>query len=160
MTRRLLSSLAVVLMVPVVAVSCSGDENSDRDLEPTTSTTAPAPATSDEFDTSTESVPMTTQSPGGTESGCYVMLFDGDDFDESDSRYLINEPGRYASLAGLPGTARDWTGQADSLKVGGTATVTIWPEVNFGGTPETLARGTEIPDMEMSEEPASLELTC
>ncbi len=159
MTRRLLSSLAV-LVVPAVVISCSGDENSDRDLDPTTSTTDPTPDTSVEFDTSTDSVPMTTQSPGGTEGGCYVMLFDGDDFDESDSRYLINEPGRYASLAGLPGTARDWTGQADGLKVGDTATVTIWPEVNFGGTPETLARGTEIPDMEMSEEPASLELTC
>lgn len=104
---------------------------------------------------------MTTQSPldsGG--DGCHVTLFDSEDFEENDSRYLINQPGRYSTLAGLPGTDRDWTGEADSIRVGSGATVIIWPGPDFSGAPVTLPPGTEIPDIEMSEEPASLELQC
>lgn len=39
--------------------------------------------------------------------GCFLALFDSDDYDEGDSRYPMNVPGRYPNLAELPGTDMD-----------------------------------------------------
>lgn len=90
--------------------------------------------------------------------GCYVHLFDGDDFDALDDDYVLTEPGRYADLNDLPGTRKDWTGEADSLRVGSAATVTGWSRTNFAGNSTVYAAGSEHPDVD--DEPESLELTC
>lgn len=62
--------------------------------------------------------PVTTQAPmDPATEGCFLALFDSDDYDEGDSRYLMNVPGRYPNLA-------------------------------------------ELPDIDMDDEPASVELRC
>lgn len=90
--------------------------------------------------------------------GCYVHLFDGDDFDATDDNYVLTEPGRYADLNDLPDTRNDWTGEADSLRVGSAATVTGWSRPNFEGDSEIYVAGSEHSDVD--DEPESLELTC
>ncbi len=80
--------------------------------------------------------PGTNVSPPGAEEnevdgrgeGCWVHLYDGDNFDEQGDNFRLTEPGRYENLANLPGADQDWTGEADSLRVGANATVTSWPE--------------------------------
>lgn len=93
-----------------------------------------------------------------TNAGCFVHLFDSEDFRPADGSYLIVEPGRYPNLSGLPGAQRDWTDEADSLRVGPGATVTIWSDTDFTGRATQLEPGSEHRDLR--DEPSSLELTC
>lgn len=90
-------------------------------------------------------------------SACSVHLFDSDDFDESDTNFLLTEPGKYETLKDLPGATQDWTDEADSIKVGSAAHVTIWSEPDFGGTSQQLEPGSEHSDI---DEPSSLQLSC
>ncbi|MCZ7631746.1 MAG: hypothetical protein M5U19_22990 [Microthrixaceae bacterium] len=69
--------------------------------------------------------------PLSATSGCWVHLYDEDRFDERDPHFQLSEPGRYPDMAALPGAAEDWTDQADSIRVGPDATVTIWPQTDF-----------------------------
>lgn len=91
-------------------------------------------------------------------NGCYVHLFDGDNFDANDDNFVLTEPGRYADLKELPGADKDWTDEADSLIVGPNATVIGWSETNFQGTEVTYESDSRHPDVD--DEPSSLELTC
>lgn len=91
-------------------------------------------------------------------NGCYVHLFDGDDFDANDDNFVLTEPGRYADLSDLPGASKDWTDEADSLIVGPNATVIGWSETNFQGTQMIYEPGSRHPDVD--DEPSSLEMTC
>lgn len=88
--------------------------------------------------------------------GCYVHLFEDDDFE--DDNIVVRGPGRFANLAGLPGTNRDWTDEAESFKVGRDATVTMWPDTNFRGTPRTFQPGSEVRSVD--DEPESMEIRC
>lgn len=91
----------------------------------------------------------------GSNHGCSVRLFDGDHF--SDDSIEITKPGRYANLKKLPGAKQDWTDEADSLKVGAGATVTIWEHEGFKGASKTYQPGSEVPSV---DEASSLELRC
>lgn len=96
--------------------------------------------------------------PAATADGCYVHLFDSDNFKESDDHYRLTQPGRYADLDNLPGATKNWTDEADSIKVGPAATVTIWSATGFGGSSMQLDPGSQHPDLD--SEPYSLEMTC
>lgn len=100
----------------------------------------------------------TTTTIDGGADGCWVHLYDGDDFDELDDNFRLVVPGSYADLADLPGADKDWTDEADSLRVGSEATVMIWSSTGFEGDSLTLAPGSEHPDLAF--EPSSLEMTC
>src|SRR5699024_9327021 len=89
---------------------------------------------------------------------CFIHFFDGEDFDETDDNFKLTEPGKYENLADLPGADRDWTDEADSLRTGNGATVTIYTEENFKGTAKDLDPGTELTDID--DEPKSLEMSC
>lgn len=89
---------------------------------------------------------------------CYVHLFDEDDFDESDDHFRLVEPGRYGDMSDLPGATQDWGGEADSLKVGPGATVTIWSEEDFQGDSRTYEAGEQ--DGDLPIEARSIELSC
>lgn len=91
-------------------------------------------------------------------TGCFVHLFDGDDFDETDDNFKLTEPGRYGNLEKLPDATKDWDGEPDSLRVGEGATVTIWSEKDFGGDSKTYESGDE--EGRLPQEVRSLELTC
>src|SRR5699024_1241971 len=94
----------------------------------------------------------------GEDDACHVHLFDGDNFDEDDEHFKHTERGTYESLADLPGADRDWTDEADSIKVGKSATLTIYSEENFDGTSQDLEPGSEHADVD--DEPRSLEMSC
>ncbi len=108
---------------------------------------------------SSTGAPSTGNSTDTAESGsaCSVHLFDSDDFDESDTNFLLTEPGKYETLKDLPGATQDWTDEADSIKVGSAAHVTIWSEPDFGGTSQQLEPGSAHSDI---DEPSSLQLSC
>lgn len=99
-----------------------------------------------------------TDDQAASDDECYIHLFDGDDFDEDDDNFRLTEPGTYANLDDLPGADQDWTDEADSARVGESATVTIYSEIDFGGESTTLDPGSEHPDLD--PEPSSLEMTC
>ena len=113
-----------------------------------------ASATSTTTDTSgTVLVQNTTR----TDNACSVHLWDGKNFTDSD--IVINGAGRYSNLRNLPGAnGKDWEDEADSLKVGSTATVKAYEEENFQGNVETYNPGTQHP--KVNEEPSSLEISC
>lgn len=94
--------------------------------------------------------------PGGDE--CYIHFFDGDNFAESDDNFKLTEAGDYENLSNLPGADKDWTGEADSFRVGDSAHVVIFTEEGFGGESQDLTPGSEVADAD--EEPASLQMTC
>lgn len=89
---------------------------------------------------------------------CYIHLFDGDDFDDTDDNFKLTEPGEYKDLKNLPGADEDWTDEADSAKVGSAATVTVWKDTGFSGTSKELKPGSEHASLE--PEPSSLKMTC
>lgn len=94
----------------------------------------------------------------GSPSGeCFVHLYDGDNFDETDDNFRLEQPGRYGDLSSLPGASKNWDDEADSMRVGARAHVTAWPEPDFGGTAREYPAG-DYP--EVDPEPRSLELTC
>ena len=95
---------------------------------------------------------------GSAGQGCSIQLFDGDNLDETDDNVTIAGPGRFANLRDLPDTTEsDWGGEADSFRVGSTATVQVYAQEDFGGATQTYQPGTE----QMSaEEFYSVEITC
>lgn len=96
------------------------------------------------------------QDETSTNETCHVHLFDGSDF-ESDN-IVIQGPGEFDSLKQLPNAGgEDWNDEADSLKVGATATVEAWEEEGFSGESTTYEAGSEHPDI---SEPSSLKITC
>jgi len=99
-----------------------------------------------------------TATPGSGGEGCFVHLFDGDDLNDEGSSFELTQPGKFATMTDLPAARDDWSGEADSLAVGPDATVTVWPEKNFGGQSQKFEAGTEVPHLD--PEPMSLELVC
>lgn len=104
---------------------------------------------------SSPDVPQT-ESPQ-TDDSCYVHLFDGDNF--SDDNDIIYGAAKWSNLRDLPGaTETDWTGGADSLKVGPSATVKVWEKENFQGRSQTFGPNAQEPKLDT--EPRSMEITC
>lgn len=99
-----------------------------------------------------------TEDSSNSDDGCWVHLFDGDNFDESDDNFKLTEPGEYKNLEKLPGADKDWTDEADSIKVGSSATVEIFDKRDFKGNSQTLDAGSEHPDVD--DEPYALKMTC
>jgi hypothetical protein len=102
----------------------------------------------------------TNESSGDNSTGngdCWVELFDSDNFDESDDHFKLKKDGEYQDLSDLPGADQDWTDEADSVKVGGDASVTVWSEKDFKGEEHQLKPGSEHPDL---DEVSSLKMSC
>lgn len=169
MTRTLRILAGSLFTVAVVVTGCGGgDDTAEPDTNVDLSTTSSAPdvtTTSAPEATTTEPTP-TTAAPSPTTTGadasgtdgCWVHLFEEEDFDETDANFRLTEPGRFSDLENLPGATDDWDDEAESIRVGPDATVGIWPDTNFEGTPIELGPGSERADLD--EEPESLELTC
>jgi hypothetical protein len=94
---------------------------------------------------------------GGDTPACSVHLWDGGHFKDGD--IVVKGPGKFADLSNLPNAnGKDWSDEADSLKVGSSATVKAWTKKNFKGTVNTYKPGTEKADLD--DEPSSLKITC
>lgn len=122
------------------------------------------PATDDPVESSpAETEPDDGDNEGNDDEGasaddCFIHFFDGEDFDETDDNFKLTEPGEYENLGDLPGADKDWTDEADSFKIGDSASVTIFTEENFEGESQDLDPGTEVADAD--DEPVSLKMTC
>lgn len=86
-----------------------------------------------------------------------MQLFDSDDLDENDDNVTVTDAGRYTDLRSLPGAGTDWTDEADSIRVGPDATVTVWAQTGFAGQSSTLKPGDHA---HLDPEPSSLVLDC
>ena len=169
MTRSLRILAGSLFTVAVVVTGCGGGDDSadpvtNVDLSTTsappeaTTTSSPEATTTEPTETTIAPSPTTPGTDAGGGDGCWVHLFEEDDFDETEDNFRLSQPGRYGDLDDLPGATDDWDDEAESIRVGPDATVTIWPDTNFEGTPIELGPGSEQADLD--EEPESLELTC
>lgn len=161
--------LGLLALIPVATAalllsSCTSDKEQQAQRSTTTAESAPASDTTTSVTGADASTTTDSDTTGGAatgdtaDDGCYVHLFDEDHFDERDRNFRLTQPGKYADLRNLPGADHDWTDEADSIRVGPTATVTIWPRTNFEGQAQTLEPGSEHADLH--DEPQSLELAC
>lgn len=94
--------------------------------------------------------------PNDPDGSCYVHLYDGDNF--TDDNVIVKGPAEFSSLKRLPNSNKDWSDEADALKVGPNTTVTIWSEEDFKGESATFQAGAEEPDLD--HEPRSMKITC
>ena len=86
---------------------------------------------------------------------CEIELFDGDHF-KGDS-VVIKGVGKYNSLKDLPNSdGKDWTNEADSVKVKDGTTLTTWTEKEFEGESTIY----EVGEYSSIDEPFSLEIEC
>lgn len=165
MRRTRMFSTAAALAAGLLLASCGGGddggENSSPE-EPPAETQSPPEDMEEPSDDAGENESETqspdSESTADSDDACFIHLFDGDNFDDTDDNFKLTEPGKYETLADLPGADRDWTDEADSLKVGDSATVTIYSEENFEGTSQDLDPGSEHADVD--DEPRSLEMSC
>lgn len=89
------------------------------------------------------------------EGGCYVHLFDGDNF--KDDNIVVEGPGEFASMVSLPGSRKNWDDEADSFKSGQNTTVIFWFRPNFEGDSVIFEGGAEKAKI---EEPRSMKIIC
>lgn len=148
-------ALATTLTAGMLLAGCGGGNGGD----------SPSPQDSDQAQSPEGSTEPTTGDSGSTgdpdsasDGECFIHFFDGEDFDETDDNFKLTEPGKYENLADLPGAGRDWTDEADSLRTGSGARVTIYTEENFKGTAKVLDPSTKLNDID--DEPKSLEMSC
>lgn len=139
---RVLAGAFIASLLLVVGACGSSDDKPEA-----------SPATS-----ATPSDSPSTEGSSDSGDGCWVHLFDGDNFDESDDNLKLTEAGEYENLENLPGADKDWTDEADSIKVGSSAKVEIFDQRDFKGKSQTLEAGSEHPDVD--DEPYSLKMTC
>jgi len=92
-----------------------------------------------------------------TDYACYVHLFDGNNFEDDNA--IIRGPGKWGNLRNLPSASGvEWEGDADSLKVGSSATVKVWADENFQGASQTF--GPSARSANIDHEFKSMEISC
>ncbi|MFA5565552.1 MAG: hypothetical protein WC184_07275 [Acidimicrobiia bacterium] len=164
--RRKLPSVFLVLAMALAFSACSSDDdngdsgatgddlaNGTTELPEDPSSTLPP-----EQSTTTTSDAESSNGDSSNGDGCWVHLYDDDNFKETDDNFRLTEPGRYSDLSNLPGADKDWDDEADSIRVGDSATVTLWSKRDFQGNKLELGSGDEVADLD--DEPESLELVC
>src|SRR5699024_9109406 len=99
--------------------------------------------------------PEETEAEGNDdEKGCYIHLYDGDNFKDDDLK--VEGPAEYTDLDDLPGDdGKNWTDEAGSFKVGKTATVTVCYETDFEGESKVYEAGA----YPSEDEPYSMKIT-
>ncbi len=153
---------AATALLCAVAVACSSSDDASSTTTTTTTTAKSATEHTTTSQPATESTAGSSTTPtvsgGGGPTGpdCYVQLYVGNNYDGQN--YKVTEPGRHATLSGLPGADMDWTGKAESLKVGAAATATVWADKDFGGDSRELKAGVLYPVLGF--EPSSIEMFC
>ena len=90
---------------------------------------------------------------------CFVILYDGDNFDEDDDVIRIDGPGEFANLDSLDNADdKNWTNEADSLKVGNKAALRTRTDANFEDQEHSYKPGEEITDLD--HDVYSLKIEC
>jgi hypothetical protein len=83
-----------------------------------------------------------------TQDGCWVEVFEDDDFSTGDAHARIEGPGRWDNMRGLPGGGgKDWGDCIGSIRVGPHARVIVWEDEGFGDTRLEFGPGSEQRDL-------------
>lgn len=152
--------MAPLAVAALVLAGCSGsdsDDDSGGDA-PGGQVGTSSESDADDSDSDDSGDDESGDDESGDDDECYFELFDADDLDDSDDTFKLTDPGEYENLEDLPGADDDWTDEADSARVGESATVEVWSETDFEGDSSTLDPGSEHPDLD--PEPSSLKMTC
>ena len=99
--------------------------------------------------------------PAPNPNGCYVMVFEQPDFRGSGD--VLNGPGRWRTLENLRQTnEQGWNERIRSLRLGSTATLVAFTDVDFKGETLRLPAQSERPrlDPAFSGRIESLEIAC
>lgn len=92
----------------------------------------------------------------GSVPDCGIQLFDGENY--KDDYVTLDGSGSYSNLTDLPNTGENWDNEADALKTGTSATLTIWTQKNFQGDSVVFQPGNEEPSLNVGMR--SLKITC
>jgi hypothetical protein len=83
---------------------------------------------------------MTLPSP----DGCFVQVWEQPFF--VGSADYVNGPRKYPTVRDMPGR-RDWRNRIRSLKVGSSASVTVWSQESFSGSALRATRNAAHPEL-------------
>ena len=94
-------------------------------------------------------------------NGCYAIVYEQPSFGGTGD--VLNGPAHLTSLAQVPGTnAGNWHKRIRSLRVGASATVTVYVEPAFKGRSQQFGPAKEHPrlDQRLSARIQSLDVAC
>jgi hypothetical protein len=95
------------------------------------------------------------------DKGCWVEVYEDDNYDKDDPHLQIQGPAEFASLKDLKG--RNWNNDIESLIVGPSATVKAYKDKDFKGTEIAFTSNQRVPDLgklDMSDDIESMKLSC
>ncbi|WP_447983660.1 beta/gamma crystallin domain-containing protein [Nitrospira sp. Nam74] len=95
------------------------------------------------------------------DKGCWVEIYEDDNYDKDDPHLLIQGPAVFASLKDLKG--RDWNNDVESVIIGPNATVKAYKDKDFKGTEIAFTSNQRVPNLgklDMSNDIESMKVSC
>lgn len=93
--------------------------------------------------------------------GCWVEIYEDDNYDKDDPHLQIQGPAEFASLKDLKG--RNWNNDIESVIVGPNATVKAYNDKDFKGTEIAFTSNQRVPNLgklDMSNDIESMKVSC
>lgn len=95
------------------------------------------------------------------DKGCWVEIYEDDNYDKDDPHLMIQGPAEFATLKDLKG--RNWNDDIESVIVGPNATVKAYKDKDFKGTEIAFTSNQRVPNLgklDMSNEIESMRVSC
>jgi hypothetical protein len=95
------------------------------------------------------------------DKGCWVEIYEDDNYDKDDPHLQIQGPADFASLKDLKG--RNWNNDIESVIVGPNATVKAYKDKDFKGAEIAFTSNQRVPNLgklDMSNEIESMKVSC
>jgi hypothetical protein len=95
------------------------------------------------------------------DKGCWVEIYEDDNYDKDDPHLQIQGPAVFASLKDLKG--RDWNNDVESVIIGPNATVKAYKDKDFKGTEIAFTSNQRVPNLgklDMSNVIESIKVSC
>ncbi|MBA2252786.1 MAG: hypothetical protein H0W13_08800 [Nitrospirales bacterium] len=95
------------------------------------------------------------------DKGCWVEIYEDDNYDKDDPHLQIQGPAEFASLKDLKG--RNWNNDIESMIVGPNATVKAYKDKDYKGTEIAFTSNQRVPNLsklDMSNEIESMKVSC
>ena len=95
------------------------------------------------------------------DKGCWVEIYEDDNYDKDDPHLQIQGPAEFASLKDLKG--RNWNNDIESVIVGPNATVKAYKDKDFKGTEIAFTSNQRVPNLsklDMSNDIESMKISC
>jgi hypothetical protein len=95
------------------------------------------------------------------DKGCWVEIYEDDNYDKDDPHLQIQGPAEFASLKDLKG--RNWNNDIESVIVGPNTTVKAYKDKDFKGTEIAFTSNQRVPNLgklDMSNDIESMKVSC